>query len=128
MNKKGFISAIFLWYFVLILTLIGYIESQFQSRIQVYLNMKEANCMMDIEVKIIDWLRCEIKNNRFLDGDYIVDGISFQAIKNLNRIEIYLHHNTLTYLEYSLNMFEAEVQCEVEIANNEQQSYHNDEV
>lgn len=128
MNKKGFISAIFLWYFVLILTLIGYIESQFQSRIQVYLNMKEANCMMDIEVKIIDWLRCEIKNNRFSDGDYIVDGISFQAIKNQDRIEIYLHHNTLTYLEYSLNMFETEVQCEVEIANNEQQSYHNDEV
>lgn len=128
MNKKGFISAIFLWYFVLILTLIGYIESQFQSRIQVYLNMKEANCMMDIEVKIIDWLRCEIKNNRFSDGDYIVDGISFQAIKNQDRIEIYLHHNTLTYLEYSFNMFETEVQCEVEIANNEQQSYHNDEV
>ncbi|MEG0239845.1 hypothetical protein [Anaerorhabdus sp.] len=115
MSKKGFISAIFLWYLLLVITLLGYIESQFQAKIQVYLNVKEANSILDLEVKIIDWLICEMKNNRLKDGGYELSGISFEVMIDADLINIDVYQEKILHFEYEKDLFSAVDECESQV-------------
>lgn len=115
MSKRGFVSALFLGYLMFTMTILGVIEVQLQNKIQVYLNMKEANLTLGIEIKIIDWIKCEMKNNRLKEGNYSIDSVYFDVTLSDDTIYINVEHDKLKRLEYSKSLFPTDSGCETMI-------------
>ncbi len=68
MNKKGWISTIFLIYFTIIVTWVGLMEYQTQKQIQTFIHMKKGNEMFFDAVPKIDQVYCDYLNHR-LEND-----------------------------------------------------------
>lgn len=82
MNKKGWISTIFLIYFVVISTWIGILEYQTQSQIKVMMNMKEATQRLLEESRVVDIVFCDYLNGSFSEEVNQSPSLGYEVIRN----------------------------------------------
>lgn len=103
MYKKGFVSSLFLFYFMLITIVLAVIEHQIQTQLRVFINMKAANQNLIVEMKVIDQIECNLKNNLLDDGEYEVDSIVYNVSVANDKIWVIIYNDIVIYLELDYN-------------------------
>ncbi len=103
MAKKGFLSTFYFGYLLLTVSILATIEHQFQLRIKTLINMREVYKTMDIQVEIIDFIRCELENKKEISGEYSLENVSFNAILNDDLIHIKVDSTELSEIFININ-------------------------
>lgn len=80
MFKKGFISTFYFGYLLISVSIIATIETQLQLRIKTLLNIKEVYKTYDLQIKIIDFIQCELLNDRLEEKFYEKDDVQFEVL------------------------------------------------
>jgi hypothetical protein len=95
-NKKGFISTIFLIILLLMSSIYLVLFIKYETTIKSIENLEIINNRFNGEIKVINFVKCELKNNRLESKIYIVD----QDTYKINIYETYvecIYNNELIF-------------------------------
>ena len=78
-HRKGFVSLYFLLLFLLIILLIGILLFRQENRMRTASNLRKSSLYLSEEALVMNYLRCELSNERMESGSHLADGVEFEA-------------------------------------------------
>lgn len=103
MTKKGFLSTFYFGYLLITVSILIAIEHQFQLRIKTLINIREVYKTMDMQVEIIDFIQCELKNNKEIGGEYSLENVTFSTTLNADLIQVKVVEEGLSEILININ-------------------------
>ena len=77
--RKGFVSLYFLLLFLLITLLISILLHRQENRMRTASNLRKSSLYLSEEAVVMNYLRCELSNERMESGSHWADGVEFEA-------------------------------------------------
>ncbi|MBQ1438450.1 MAG: hypothetical protein IIZ10_02080 [Solobacterium sp.] len=87
MSEDGFVCLYFLVLFLLSTALIFTLLNAVQDRTRTAMNLRQANLLSAQEAAVLQFVKCELRNQRLEDGDYEHNGVSFRITVRDRRID-----------------------------------------
>ena len=87
MSEDGFVCLYFLVLFLLCTALILTLLNVIQDRTRTAMNIRQANALSAQEAAVLQFVKCELRNHRLEDGDYVINGVSFRISAHDRRID-----------------------------------------
>ena len=79
LSRSGFVCLYFLILFLLITLLIGILLSRSDNRMRTAANLQKSNLYLAEEAAVMQYLRCELLNERMEAGDHSTEAAEFRA-------------------------------------------------
>ena len=86
-SEDGFVCLYFLILFLLCSALILTLLNAVQDRTRTAMNIRQANVLAAQEAAVLQFVKCELRNEHLEDGEYDRYGVSFRITKHQHRID-----------------------------------------
>ncbi len=109
MNKEGWLSVLFLIYFIIVSTSVSVYQYQLNSQVESMEEMKVAHNYFLAEIDVLDQFRCALLESK-AKGTEIEDIFEYNLSRDGNKFIIEVEGENSEIIEVTVNMNESIIQ------------------